>query len=491
MANVFVPRWLRRAGSIRGFLAIGVFVVLAVLSVLDVAIEYPAATRALDIGRDRALVRVAAGFVRSLRTQDADTTAIPVSVYREELGAGEPPVLRFRISDERGGLIGGDERLQPPRRLDAVLQPAVYDATLGTEPWRVAAVRDYLLLRAQATPVIVQVAEPQVARDIAHAQVLRELLLKAIARLALALAALWIVSMAALRPLQRLSHDVLTRRPRDLTPLAPARSAELQPLVQKLNELLSEQQDAINQQRKFLADASHQLRTPIAVLRTQLQGVLAGHTSASQTLPDMLRTIDRATRLTNQLLSKAKIEQLVRRGDWIDVDLDKVAREMVLEFAPLVARKRLDFSLQSASLVLKTDAWMLGELVRNLVANAIHHSPKNAALGIVVRELGQEAELIVWDHGGGVEEDMRVRLFEPFEAAKGGTGIGLGLSICKQIADSMGATIGLFNRVEAGTVVGVDAVVRWPSRETEEADPDEPQEGVPAVAAGWVAHGRA
>jgi two-component system sensor histidine kinase TctE len=90
-----------------------------------------------------------------------------------------------------------------------------------------------------------------------------------------------------------------------------------------------------------------------------------------------------------------------------------------------------------------------------------------------------------------VEEDMRVRLFEPFEAAKGGTGIGLGLSICKQIADSMGATIGLFNRVEAGAVVGVDAVVRWPSRKLEDADPDEPQEGVPAVAAGWVAHGRA
>jgi two-component system sensor histidine kinase TctE len=80
-----------------------------------------------------------------------------------------------------------------------------------------------------------------------------------------------------------------------------------------------------------------------------------------------------------------------------------------------------------------------------------------------VRELRNGTELIVWDHGGGVEAEVMDRLFEPFNASKGGTGIGLGLSICRQIADAMGASIDLFNRVEAGRIIGVDAVIRWQS----------------------------
>jgi signal transduction histidine kinase len=89
-------------------------------------------------------------------------------------------------------------------------------------------------------------------------------------------------------------------------------------------------------------------------------------------------------------------------------------------------------------------------------------SPPSAALGIVIRRLRHEVELIVWDHGGGVSEAVQERLFEPFSASKGGTGIGLGLAICKKIADAMSARVHLFNRQEQGTVVGCDAVVRWP-----------------------------
>jgi signal transduction histidine kinase len=483
--------------SMRRALAIYLVVIFGLLSVLDLALEYPGAARAMDEARDRALIRVAAGYLRSLRAKDVDATSIPTSVFREEIGTTPAPALRLRISDERGVWLGGDRALSPHGLVgaDAVLQPKIYDDTVDGQHLRVVTVRDLLASSAGATPVIVQVAEPMGARSIAHRALLFSLVGSISLRLVVVLIAAWLVVMAAWQPLMRLGAHLRMRRPQDLSLIEITRPAELLPFVEVVNTLIREQQHVTDQQRKFLADASHQLRTPLAVLRTQVQGMLGNPTTAGQTLPQMLATIDRATRLANQLLSMAKVEQFVRRADWGGVDLDQVARNLSLEFAPLIARKRLDFSLQSGTLRLQTDAWLLGELVRNLLSNAIHHSPKGSALGIVVRTLRHEAEMIVWDHGGGVDEDVRARLFEPFTAARGGTGIGLGLSICRQIAESMNATVDLFNRIEAGRIVGVDAIVRWPlpvhSTADSTAGGDDPLTGTPAESSSAGGHGTA
>lgn len=237
--------------------------------------------------------------------------------------------------------------------------------------------------------------------------------------------------------------------------------AELRPLSDAVHGMLARQREATEQQRRFLADASHQLRTPFAVLRTQLQGTMSGQLEVKDTLPKMLGTVDRSSELVRQLLSLAKVEQLVAQGHWTEVDLEAVAREVCLEFGPLLARKRLDFSFEAVPVRLTTDPWMLGELLRNLLSNAIHHAPRGSALGVVVRVLPDQAELLVWDNGGGIDAAVMDRLFEPFQSAAGGTGIGLGLSICRQIAESMQAQVQLFNRVQDDRVVGVDAVVRW------------------------------
>ena len=124
--------------------------------------------------------------------------------------------------------------------------------------------------------------------------------------------------------------------------------------------------------------------------------------------------------------------------------------------------KNLDFSLQAVPVNLSTDTWLLGELVRNLLSNAIQHTPPGGALGVVIRVLPSGIELLVWDNGGGLNEAIQARLFEPFQSASGAQGVGLGLSICRQIALSMNAVVDLYNRVQDDCIVGVDAVVRWP-----------------------------
>ena len=200
---------------------------------------------------------------------------------------------------------------------------------------------------------------------------------------------------------------------------------------------------------------------PSPVHGAQLQGARSGQLEVKDTLPKMLATVDRSSELVRQLLSLAKVEQLVAQAHWQEVDLEAVAQAVCLEFGPLLARKRLDFSFESVPVRLTTDPWMLGELLRNLLSNAIHHAPRGSALGMVVRVLPDQAELLIWDNGGGIDAAVMDRLFEPFQSAAGGTGIGLGLSICRQIAESMQAQVQLFNRVQDDRVVGVDAVVRW------------------------------
>ncbi len=237
---------------------------------------------------------------------------------------------------------------------------------------------------------------------------------------------------------------------------------EWQPLLRTFRGALRAQHAAIDRQRVFLADASHQLRTPFAVLRAQLQGMQSGELSVTDTLPKMLATVDRSSALVQQILSMAKVEQLAAQCNWQPVNLENVAREVCLECAPLIARKGLDISLESVPVTLLTDSWMLGELLRNLLSNAIHHAPQGSAIGLVVRVLPDQAEIIVWDNGGGIDEALRDRLFEPFQSASGSGGVGLGLSICRQIAQSMHAQVNLYNRVQDDKVVGVDAVVRWP-----------------------------
>ena len=277
---------------------------------------------------------------------------------------------------------------------------------------------------------------------------------------------LWLAAIAALaaaaaqlavQPLRALAAALAQRAPQDLSPLAEPRRAEPRAVAAALNRLLDHQREAMDHHKRFLADASHQLRTPLAVLRTQLQSGPASALSA-----EMLRTLDRATAVADELLSRMKLEQrLAARVQWAPIRLDQVAQEAALEFAPLIAQRRLAFALDAVPLEVPADAWMLGEMVRNLLANAVRHTPHGAPLTMVVRRAAGLPELIVSDSGEGIADDLRERLFEPFAAATGGTGVGLGLSICRQLAQAMGAEVHLYNRSDGERVVGVDAVVRW------------------------------
>jgi len=209
-------------------------------------------------------------------------------------------------------------------------------------------------------------------------------------------------------------------------------------------------------------DASHQLRTPLAVLKAQVQSARRGDVPPAQALAEIEDTVDRATLLANQMLALAKVAQLRQQADASASAFDTIVRDVALELSPLIAERALDFSLQAEPLTLPAHEWMLRELTRNLLHNAVRHTPPGGPLCITLARVGDQARLTVADGGPGVEPDLAKRLFQPFRSGAGGSGFGLGLAICHEISQALGGSIELLNRRQNGRITGLDAIVTLP-----------------------------
>jgi two-component system sensor histidine kinase TctE len=193
-----------------------------------------------------------------------------------------------------------------------------------------------------------------------------------------------------------------------------------------------------------------------------VQSALRGDIDATQALREINGTVDRATALANQMLSLAKIEQLRNQPAARVCDFPQEVRSVALDLAPLVAEKDIDFEIQTQPCAVLANEWMLRELSRNLLHNAIAHVPRGGALSVRVEREGDAALLMVSDTGPGITAELQARLFQPFSPGNVRSGLGLGLTICHEIVRTLGGDIQLKNREQGGVMRGLDAVVRLP-----------------------------
>ena len=220
--------------------------------------------------------------------------------------------------------------------------------------------------------------------------------------------------------------------------------------------------DLLEQQKRFVRDSSHQLRTPLAVLKAQVQSARRGDLPPEAALEEIGQTVERATELANQMLALAKVAQLRRQDDAPATDWAEVVRQLALDMAPLMAQQELDVGVDLQPAPVRAHEWALRELSRNLIHNAVKHGTPHSALTITLLSDGRHAALTISDGGPGISATQRQRLFQPFSAGDTRSGSGLGLSICHDIVLALGGQIELNNRQVAGAVQGLDAIVRLP-----------------------------
>ncbi|MFC3459082.1 ATP-binding protein [Massilia haematophila] len=328
----------------------------------------------------------------------------------------------------------------------------------------------YRVFSIQTAGQTVQVAQDlAVRRNMAGNLALRTLGPIAVMMPMLMLVVWWVVS-GSLEPVARVRKQVAARQADDLSPVSEAGLPdEVRPLMHELNLLFDRVRTAFDAQQHFVADAAHELRTPLAALRLQAQSLDRAETVEARKVAVARLTagIDRATRLVEQLLVLARQEASAGDGAAArPVDLAELARRTVGDLAGLAQAKQIDLGLQHAdevSIAGQPDA--LHILLRNLVENAVKYTPGGGTVDIAVRLQKDAAEITVEDSGPGIPPDERERVFDRFYRVAGSdaAGSGLGLAIIKAIAERHGATLRLDKSERLG---GLAALVRFPLGKT-------------------------
>ena len=462
-----------RARSLRRQLLAGILIPMVLIVAFNTWSLYRQALAALNTAYDRTLLASAKSLGESLDVRgEGDAARLQANVPSAALEAFEADLqsrMAYRISTRQGVLLSGYDDLpmwhgQIPMQPPYAALVDFYDGQFRGEPVRMAVLLQPVASTTGRDVAVVQVAETLEIRHALARQILWDTLARQAALIALIAATVIVVVQRATRPVRALSHELQARPDDDLRPIAaPDAPRELQPLIAATNEHMRRQSDLLAQQQRFVRDASHQLRTPLAVLKAQVQSARRGDVAPPEALAEIEHTVDRATQLANQMLALAKVAQLQQQADVAPAQFDEVVRAVALDVAPLIAGKGLDFDLQTEPVTLRAHDWMLRELTRNLLHNAIRHTPAGGLLAITLARAGGQAHLTVADGGPGIAPELAERLFQPFSAGAGGTGSGLGLAICHEIVQTLGGRIQLVNRMHNGRVDGLDAIVTLPT----------------------------
>ena len=259
----------------------------------------------------------------------------------------------------------------------------------------------------------------------------------------------WLSVRYALRPWQQLTTEVASRNANDLSPLNfVPRHKELMPLSDAVDQLLTRLRDVRERERTFIADAAHELRTPIAAMQVNAEAlkVRAGLDDDNELLQGLLRSNTRAGHLVSQLLALSRSETVANRQSSSEVDIAATAQDAMAQLHSLAHAGGVDLELESEpGLVVYGDAESLGILVENLIGNAIKFSPEGATVRVHVRQEHGQVLLTVLDEGPGIAPELRKRVFDRFYRVPGqlNGGSGLGLAIAKSVADHHGASLEL------------------------------------------------
>lgn len=414
---------------------------------------------AANLAYDRTLLASAKTIGEQLTVQGYGAQArlsatVPYSAL-EAFEADNQSRMVYKVTAPSGAVVSGFADLptwqgQMPVRPAYAALVDFYDDDYQGRPVRVAVLQQPVVSSEGSAMALIQVAETLELRQAQARGILKRTLWRqGLLVLVIAVVVVWGVQRAT-APVRALSRALRERAPHDLAPVdATGAPRELRPVLTATNAVMARLSRLLNNQKRFVRDTAHQLRTPLAVLKTQVQSARRGDVATAQALGEIEHTVDRATQLANQMLSLAKVEQVVAEAALQPVEWAEVARGVALDLSPLVAAGDVEFSVDLAPVWVMAHEWMLRELTRNLLHNAIKHSPAGAPLVLRLHGESGQACLTVEDAGPGLSEGQRAHLFEAFSASGKHAGAGLGLLIVHDIVQALGGQLRLDKRSAA------------------------------------------
>jgi len=470
----------RPLGSLRQQLLRWLILPLVGLVALNAWSLYRDALEAADVAYDRSLLSSTRALAERVSVRDGKVVANVPYVALDSFETDTLGRIYYKVTGLQGETVSGygDLPAVPGNVPRSDLYPALvrfYHADYNGEPVRIAALLQPVYDDSMRGIALIQVGETLDARHALSRRILLSTLLRQ-ALLVLAVATLvWFAVRLVLRPLMRLKHAVETRPLSDLSDIDQALvHKEVRPLVAAMNSTMARMQDLIASQRRFIADASHQLRTPLAVLKTQAE--LALRENDAQAMRAIVQSIagttDSAIHLANRLLTLARIEHGGGSAPMLPVDLADLAGQVGLELAVPAVHKGIDLALEAeegADTFVAGQELLLHEMVSNLVDNAIRYTPPGGSVLLRVGRRPGAVLLDVIDSGPGILDADIDKVFMPFyraqatlEANPGGTG--LGLAIVRDIAVLHGATLTL-GAGEGGRGLNVSVSFPAPARD--------------------------
>src|SRR6201996_2160963 len=425
---------------------------LLLLWPMSIAVTYLVAKSIANGPFARALETDAYVLARQIHPVNGVAELSLPAATRDFLSADNVDKVFYQVLGTRGELVSGDRDMPLPHEEDAPPPGLVEfrDDVLHGNDIRVAYTTVEFPHTPGALPVLVQVGETLDKRSQLANDIIKGVILPQFVILPLAIVLVWFGLSRGLAPLHALQAHIRARRPDDLSPLEARRAPpEIEPLVTSFNDLLTRLEQNMELQKRFIADAAHQMKTPLAGLRTQAELALRQDVSAEvhRSLEQIATSSEQAARLVTQLLALARAENRLSGQIFAPVEITEVARNAVRDWVQAALAKQMDLGYEGPDEAGEIDGslLMLREMLSNLIDNAIRYTPAGGRITVRVRPdaAAREVHLEVEDTGLGIPAAERARVVERFYRILGreGDGSGLGLAIVREIVTMHGGTL--------------------------------------------------
>ncbi len=430
---------------------------LVFIAIISAWLDFTVAESTAQLAHDAALADAVYDIESHFRKHEKNESASLLEEVEAIIRSSAPDVIYFSVKNTQGELLAGDNGL-PGFKIKKRETLSFFDGIYRGQTVRAATHRTAI----EGMDFDFTVMETTIKRTVSKSRILQAMILPNLGVIIATLFVIWLGVRQGLLPLSILEKEIASRSVSDLREIdVQNQPAEIRPMLHRLNELFKMLQISQAAQQRFIGDAAHQLKTPLAGLQTQLDlAVQEGIFDCSLDRQKALEaSTSRISHLLAQLLGLARAESsgmLLNGGE--QIALDKLLEESATTFLDMALLKHIDLGFEVQPVKVEGRSWLIKEALGNLIDNALRYTPEGGQITVRCGELSDCAFIEVEDSGPGIPEGLMDKVFERFYRIPGaqGNGCGLGLPIIKEIIHAHAGEITLANKAEGGLIARLE-----------------------------------